>query len=88
MQNLAEKKVSHCDDGHDKSDGGIVIIAVVTILMQAAAAAVKGRKLGDKFPSFLKLFMPATSYLLLENGSINLIFMQTFPDHFLGCNGR
>ena len=54
MQNLAEKKVSHCDDGHDKSDGGIVIIAVVTILMQAAAAAVKRRKLGDNRSIILK----------------------------------
>jgi len=31
MQNLAEK-VFHCDDGHDKSDGAIAIIAVVTIV--------------------------------------------------------
>ena len=52
MQNLAEK-VFHCDDGHDKSDGTITIIAVVTILM--AAAAVKGRKLAtDKCSIILK----------------------------------
>ena len=53
MQHLAEK-VFHCDDGHDKSDGAITIIAVVTILM-AVAAAVKGRKLAtDKCSIILK----------------------------------
>ena len=85
-QNLSEN-VFHCDVGHDNSDGAI--IAIIAVVKMAATA--NSDALGEKFqqptnvPSFLKLFMPATSYLLLENGSINLIFMQTatVPHHFL-----
>lgn len=63
----------------------MAIIAVVSILKPAAAHHEKEKM--TNVPSFLKLFMPATSYLLLENGSINLIFMQTstFPDHLIRC---
>ena len=85
-QNLSEN-VFHCDVGHDNSDGAI--IAIIAVVKMAATA--NSDALGEKFqqptnvPSFLKLFMPATSYLLLENGSINLIFMQTATvlHHFL-----
>ena len=64
----------------------IAITAVVSILKPASADDHEKEKMTN-VPSFLKLFMPATSYLLLENGSINLIFMQTstFPDHFIRC---
>ena len=81
-QNLAEQ-VFHCDGGHDNSDGH----HCCGEHFEASGRPHHEKEKMTNVPSFLKLFMPATSYLLLENGSINLIFMQTstFPDHLIRC---
>ena len=67
------------------SEWFLQIFVILTLIM--TVLAMEGTNLLTTVPSFFKLFMHATSYLLLENGSINLIFMQTstFPDHLIRC---